>query len=92
MEEGSVNNNLEELFLIQRKDTKLTLRHLPGPFSVTNGTNTKAYSYASQTFTMKLFVKLVNGSQQLMLEWGSECVFAAVSDEHQYQYGMKDFH
>lgn len=57
MEEGSVNNNLEELFLIQRKDTKLTLRHLPGPFSVTNGTNTKAYSYASQTFTMKLFCK-----------------------------------
>ena len=68
-------------------------------FFVTNGTNTEAYSYATQTFMMKLLGKLVNGSQQLTtfikssildVRVGSECVFAVVSEEHQYQYGMED--
>ena len=49
---------------------------------------------------MKLFVKLVNSSQQvtsfakssILDVWmGSECAFAVVSDKHQYQYGIKDF-
>ena len=50
---------------------------------------------------MELFVKLVNDSHQLTTftksstldVWvGSECAFAVISDEHQYQYGMEDFH
>ena len=45
MEEGHVTNNLRELFfLIQKKDVKLTVKHLPGPFSVTNRANAEAYS------------------------------------------------
>ena len=49
---------------------------------------------------MELFTKLVNGSLELttsgknyMLDVsvGSECAFAVVSDEHQYQYGIEDF-
>ena len=49
---------------------------------------------------MKLLAKLVNGSQQLTtftkssildVRTGSECVFAVVPEEHQHQYGMKDF-
>ena len=48
---------------------------------------------------MKLLGKLVNGSQQLTtfvkssildVRVGFECVFAVVSEEHQYQYGMED--
>ena len=34
----------ENFILIHRKDTKLTVRHLPGLFSVTNGTDTEVYS------------------------------------------------
>ena len=49
---------------------------------------------------MELFVKLVNSSHQLtaftkssILDgWkGSECAFAVILDEHQYQYGMEGF-
>ena len=55
---------------------------------------------ASQRSTTELFVKLVKGSQQLTIfakssildVWvGSECVFAVVSHEHKYQYGMENF-
>ena len=49
---------------------------------------------------IELFVKLVNGSQQLtnfakysiLNVWlDSECAFVIVLDEHQYQYGMENF-
>ena len=49
---------------------------------------------------MEFFVELIYSSQQLttfaksfILDvWvGSECAFAVVSDEHQYQYGIEDF-
>ena len=78
----------------------MNVRHLPGLFFLLQMLpNTEAYSYASQTFMTKLLGKLVNGSQQLTtfvkssildVRVGSQCVFAVVSEEHQYQYGMED--
>ena len=44
MEEGNVTNNLRELFPNSKEDAKLTVGHLPEPFSITNGANAEAYS------------------------------------------------
>ena len=63
--------NLRDFFLTQREYAKLTVRHLPGPFSVTNGINTASIT---QTSLMELFGKLVNNSQQLTnFVWMSHC-------------------
>ena len=40
---------------MQRKDAKLTVRYLPGTFSLTGGTDTDSFSETRQTFTIDFF-------------------------------------